>query len=107
MHVAVRTDDRELAKSLQSDLGDLVSRLDEKGYKTATWTPGQRIDSGHGLDHAATPGTEGRFSGGQDGQNQQGGRDSHRRQRAQWESAAEQKFHLEQQEAEANDDRSN
>ena len=39
MQVAVRTEDHELAKSLQTNLGDLVGRLDAKGYKTETWLP--------------------------------------------------------------------
>jgi len=37
--VAVRTADRELAKSLQMDLGDLVGRLENKGFKTEAWVP--------------------------------------------------------------------
>ena len=37
--VAVRTLDHELAQSLQTDLGDLVGRLESKGFKTETWIP--------------------------------------------------------------------
>ncbi len=37
--VTVRTPDRELAKSMQSDLGDLVDRLEHDGLKTETWIP--------------------------------------------------------------------
>ena len=40
VQVAVRTADRELAKTLQGDLGDLVGRLENKGYKTEAWIPG-------------------------------------------------------------------
>lgn len=39
IQVAVRTDDPQLARSLQTDLGDLVGRLDNRGYKTEVWTP--------------------------------------------------------------------
>jgi len=44
--VAVRTPDRELAKSLQTDLGDLVDRLGHSGFKTETWIPGAHPASG-------------------------------------------------------------
>jgi hypothetical protein len=37
--VAVRTSDHELAQSLQTDLGDLVGRLETKGFKTEAWMP--------------------------------------------------------------------
>jgi hypothetical protein len=39
VQVAVRTPDHELAKSLQADLGDLVGRLENKGFKTEAWIP--------------------------------------------------------------------
>jgi hypothetical protein len=39
VQVAVRTSDHELAKSLQVDLGDLVGRLENKGFKTEAWIP--------------------------------------------------------------------
>ena len=39
IEVAVRTGDSELNKSLQSELGDLVSRLENRGFKTEAWTP--------------------------------------------------------------------
>jgi hypothetical protein len=39
IEVAVRAGDSELNKSLQSDLGDLVSRLENRGFKTEAWTP--------------------------------------------------------------------
>lgn len=41
VQVAVRTEDRELAKSLQSDLGGLVGRLESKGFKTEAWAPAE------------------------------------------------------------------
>jgi len=39
LQVAVRTGDQELAKSLQANLGELVGRLEEKGFRTEAWTP--------------------------------------------------------------------
>ncbi len=39
VQVAVRTQDRELAKALQTDLGSLVGRLESKGFKTEAWAP--------------------------------------------------------------------
>jgi hypothetical protein len=39
VRVAVRTPDQELSQSLQTNLGELVGRLEEKGYKTETWLP--------------------------------------------------------------------
>jgi hypothetical protein len=39
VQVAVRTADPDLAKSLQTDLGDLVGRLESKGFKTEAWVP--------------------------------------------------------------------
>lgn len=39
VQVAVHTSDQDLAKSLQTNLGELVGRLEEKGFKTEAWTP--------------------------------------------------------------------
>ena len=39
VQVTVRTPDPELARSLQSDLGDLVNRLENRGYKTEAFVP--------------------------------------------------------------------
>ena len=39
VQVAVRTQDRDLAKSLQADLGGLVGRLENKGFRTEAWAP--------------------------------------------------------------------
>ncbi len=38
VQVAVRTPDLDLAKSLQTNIGELVGRLEEKGFKTEAWT---------------------------------------------------------------------
>jgi hypothetical protein len=39
LHVAVRTGDPALAQGLQQGLPDLVSRLENRGFKTETWQP--------------------------------------------------------------------
>jgi hypothetical protein len=39
VQVAVRTPDLDLAQSLQTNLGELVGRLEQKGFKTEAWTP--------------------------------------------------------------------
>lgn len=39
VQVAVRTGDQELETSLQANLGELVGRLEEKGFRTEAWTP--------------------------------------------------------------------
>jgi len=39
LRVAVRTQDTDLARNLQSGLSDLVQRLGHKGFETETWSP--------------------------------------------------------------------
>jgi hypothetical protein len=39
VQVTVRTPDHELAKALQTDLGDLIGKLESKGFKTESWIP--------------------------------------------------------------------
>jgi hypothetical protein len=39
VQVAVRTADQDLAQSLQTNLGELVGRLEDKGFKAESWTP--------------------------------------------------------------------
>lgn len=39
VQVAVRTADQDLAQSLQTNLGELVGRLEDKGFKAETWAP--------------------------------------------------------------------
>jgi hypothetical protein len=51
VEVAVRTPDQELSNSLQNHLGDLVGRLEAKGYKTESWVPAATV-------HPASPATE-------------------------------------------------
>ena len=39
IQVAVRASDQDLAKSLQTNLGELMGRLEDKGFRTETWSP--------------------------------------------------------------------
>jgi hypothetical protein len=86
--VAVRTADHELAQSLRTDLGDLVGRLEGKGFKTETWTPSiarqeavplQSSNTNSGFNPPQHPGSGNR--GGQQRQRQDG---STQRQKARW-----------------------
>lgn len=88
IQVSVRTLDPELAKSLQTDLGDLVGRLESKGFKTEAWVPAsthqitapsQPSDSNTGFGQPQHPGSG--PGGGQERQQQNG---SNQRQQARW-----------------------
>ena len=48
IQVSVRSTDPELARSIQSNLGDLVGQLEKKGFETETWVPAE-----HGAAAAA------------------------------------------------------
>ncbi len=90
VQVAVRTPDQELAKSLQTNLGELVGRLEQKGYKTETWVPGAPLhatalltESASGTGHSQDqPGHSSSRDGGQHQQQEQ--QESGRRQQARW-----------------------
>ena len=91
--VAVRTPDRELAKSLQTDLGDLVDRLGHSGFKTEAWIPGahpaaaamgESLGSG---SRQGAPNHSGSWAGGR--QNPQGQDQSDGRPRPHWLSQLE------------------
>ena len=92
--VAVRTPDHELAQSLQTDLGDLVGRLESKGFKTETWIPAaahqavplsQSSNSNTGFGQSQHSG-----SGNGGAQQRQGQNSSNQRQKARWASQLEQ-----------------
>ncbi len=96
VRVAVRTADEELTKSLQTNLGELVGRLEERGYKTETWIPTAAVhgdaamtnagyNSGHSHDQ---PEHSGSWAGQQ--QQRQEQQESGRRQAARWMSQFEQ-----------------
>jgi hypothetical protein len=85
--VAVRTADRELAKSLQTDLGDLVGRLENKGFKTEAWVPSAARFSEVPSLLPAKPdngnGQSGSFGGGKNSHSQDHG-GSNQRQQPRW-----------------------
>jgi len=97
MQIAVRTPDHALAKSMQTDLSDLVGRLENKGFKAEAWIP----TSGRHAEATAAPqqssqgnsqNHQGRHSGGSGpGQQQQrqGQNDSNQRQHARWKAQLE------------------
>ena len=96
VQVAVRTPDQELTTSLQANLGELVGRLEQKGYKTETWVPAATLhptavltesagSSGHSQDQ---PGHSSSWDGGQ--QQRQEQQESGRRQQARWMTQVEQ-----------------
>jgi hypothetical protein len=88
VQVTVRTPDHELAKSLQTDLGDLIGRLESKGFKTESWipstihqaaAPAQSTNSNGGFNQ---PQHSGGGQGGGQQRHQQNG--SNQRQQARW-----------------------
>jgi len=85
VQVAVRTADPDLAKSLQTNLGELVGRLEDKGFRTETWNP---VGEQHGSSAVREPSNSANNQsqsessgsrGGQPGQ-RQGQQDSNQRQ---------------------------
>jgi hypothetical protein len=64
VRVAVRTADADLAQNLQSGLGELVHRLEHRGFEAEVWTP-------HSLGVASSQSVR---SGNQDTTSQNGGR---------------------------------
>jgi len=96
VQVTVRTPDQDLTKSLQTNLGDLVGRLEEKGYKAETWVPVAPLHAAGALTESAAGSgnnqNQGWHSGsGAEGQQQrQDEQDSGRRQQGQWRAQLEQ-----------------
>ncbi len=103
MQVAVRTPDHALAKSMQSDLSELVGRLENRGFKAEAWIP----TSGRHAEATATPQqfSQGnsqnhpeRQSGGSGSGAQpqrQGQNESNQRQQARWKTQLEETFSVE------------
>ena len=87
VQVAVRTADRDLAKSLQTDLGDLVGRLENKGYKTEAWIPAAPHIAQPGATNSSSFGnSDPQHSGSGTGQqpDRQGQNGSNQRQQPRW-----------------------
>lgn len=91
VQVAVRTADPDLAKSLQINLGDLMGRLEENGFKTAAWTPATAQHSGGAVREVSTSANsqshsdDSGFTGGQQN-SQHGQRESNQRQPERWQA---------------------
>lgn len=93
IQVAVRTADPELAKSLQTNLGEVVGRLEDKGFRTETWTP----MSGHGGLALREPNSANSQSSDSSSQNsqqdrRQGQQESNQRQQQRWKAQLEDMF---------------
>jgi hypothetical protein len=103
IQIAVRTGDHALAKSMQTDLTELVGRLEDKGFKAEAWIP----TSERHVDAAIAPPPsnpnnrqseqEQRGGWGQQQQQQrQGQNQSNHRQQASWKSQLEETTSAEQ-----------
>ena len=86
VQVSVRTPDHELAKSLQADLGDLVSRLENKGFKTETWVPSGAVHQPSGSSGSNTGYAQSGHSGSSSSRNpnSQQQNESNHRQQGRW-----------------------
>src|SRR5207247_9321195 len=62
MQIAVRTPDHALAKSMQTDLNELVGRLENRGFKAQVWIPtaGRRAEAASGLHQSVNAKTQNR-----------------------------------------------
>lgn len=99
VQIAVRTPDHELSKTLQTNLGDLVGRLEAKGFKAETCVPGgahsttvTRLETSN-----SEPGRGGSFSSwsGAQQQNRQGNGSGHK-QRPRWTAQLEETLSTEE-----------
>lgn len=94
VQVAVRTTDQDLAKSLQTNLGELVGRLEDKGFRTEAWTPvaaqhetAAVRESSTSADSHGQPNDSGSWGGQQD--RRQGQQESNQRQQGRWQTQLE------------------
>jgi hypothetical protein len=100
VQVAVRSADTHLTDSLRDDLGQLVSQLSERGYRSETWHPGASTVAGEAAavrtanasNDAAPDGGDSRNSGrgGSDTAGRDGNaRRDHRQNQPEWMDALE------------------
>ena len=89
VQISVRSADPDLTKSLRSDLGDLVGRLENKGFKTEAWVPAPSrhvlaasAEQSDSRNNSSYPRDSG--AGTQPRQNRQGQQGSNQRQQARW-----------------------
>jgi hypothetical protein len=98
--VAVRASDQSLGRSLQTNLGELVDRLEGAGFRTETWLPAphspspnapQRPDVGNGRNYSG--GHSDAWSGQHSGKHESG---SQQRRRSTWPRSLQATFSSEQ-----------
>lgn len=98
VQVAVRTSDQQLAQSLQSNLGELVGHLEDKGFKTETWSPladphsavpvWETSNSAHSQSHTDDSG----YRSGQQNQGQGQQQESNQRHQGRWKAQLQETF---------------
>jgi hypothetical protein len=102
VQIAVRTPDDHLSDSLRQNIGDLVTRLEHKGYETEAWVPHTGAPAIESAGHVAADSNRGQsFQGRQSdssagqnrgGQDQSGQGGRRRNPRPQWLEEFEQSF---------------
>ena len=81
VRVAVHTGDSELAHSLRGQLGELVTRLEQTGYRTQTWQPAEISAGPARTGDARAPGGHEESSGMGRGNSGWGGQEARQQQR--------------------------
>jgi hypothetical protein len=81
VRVAVHTGDGELAHSLRGQLGELVTRLEQTGYRTQTWQPAEISAGPARTGDARAPGGHEESSGMGRGNSGWGGQEARQQQR--------------------------
>jgi len=103
MQIAVRTPDHALAKSMQTDLSELVGRLENRGFKAEAWIPTsgrhaeataapQQFSQGNSQNHPERQ-SGGSGSGAQ--QQRQGQNESNQRQQERWKTQLDETLSVE------------
>lgn len=104
MQIAVRTPDHALAKSMQTDLSELVGRLENRGFKAEAWIPtsGRHAEAAGAVQQSSQANSQnhpGRHSGGSGSGPQQQRHDqneSSQRQQARWKAQLEETTSVEE-----------
>ena len=103
MQIAVRTPDHALAKSMQTDLSELVGRLENRGFKAEAWIPTsgrhaeapaapQQSSQGNSQNH---PERQSGGSGSGPQQQRQGQNESNQRQQERWKTQLDETLSVE------------
>jgi hypothetical protein len=104
MQIAVRTPDHALAKSMQTDLSELVGRLENRGFKAEAWIPtsGRHAEAAGAVQQSSQTNSQnhpGRHSGGSGSGPQHQRHDqneSNQRQQARWKAQLEETTSVEE-----------